>query len=139
MRWLPSAVLVASIAEICSSESLHEEATASTRASREKTDGAAVSDTMEERSLGQVGAVLMGDDFGAELGVPQILQPYDEVLQVIESARNYMLDFVDRDTDYTAARNVCRNLHPKCGMWAVNGGANPIPICLTQISPLSHS
>jgi len=64
------------------------------------------------------------DVAGGDLGVPQLVSPdtHDKILDIIQQARNHFEDFVKLDTAYSPVRQICKNKHENCALWATMGG-----------------
>lgn len=82
------------------------------------------------------------DVAGADLGVPQLLdvQNHDQILGKLDEARFYIADFVNLDEFYVKVRDICKNKHELCGLWASTGEcqknsaymrSNCAPVCMS--------
>ena len=66
------------------------------------------------------------DVAAADLGVPQLLDPYgtgerrDEIADAIEEARDYLHDVVLEEKRYEKVRALCTNKKPHCALFAVS-------------------
>lgn len=69
------------------------------------------------------------DVAGADLGIPQLLdvQNYDQILGKLDEARFYIADFVNLDESYVKVRDICKNGHELCGLWASTGECEKNP------------
>lgn len=69
------------------------------------------------------------DEFGSDLGVPQVLyfdgsrkDVYDDAIKRrVEDARKYVEDVIMVEDRYAVVRKLCRNRHRLCALWAAGG------------------
>lgn len=81
----------------------------------------------------------LGMIVGRDLGEPQVIrrpEQTDDILQVIDEAREYYQTTVQQDPRYALVVDTCRNYHPRCAEWTVAGRCEDDPDFMFDECPL---